>query len=331
KLETDNGLAGWGEFAPLGSWYSAAFTVGARAGLQELLPQLLGEDPCDVVAINARMDDLLNGHPYIKTPIDMACWDIYGKSEGLPLAELSGGRFGDSVLLYRSVSQAEPSVMVEQAKQYVAEGYTRLQVKVGDDPETDSQRMNAVRSAVGDDIQLLADANGAWGVEAAARFVELMGDADYRLEQPCMSMRENAAVYRQTQRTMILDESIETHDDLLDACDAGVVNGITIKLSRVGGISKARDIRDTAVSKGLQVCIEDTGGSDIDTAATTHLMLSTPEASRSHTVDFMNWVTVSNANGMPPTRNGRVAAPRGAGLGLEVLESAFDAALMVFE
>ncbi|MGF1610994.1 MAG: enolase C-terminal domain-like protein, partial [Kiloniellales bacterium] len=118
----------------------------------------------------------------------------------------------------------------------------------------------------------------------------------------------------------ILDESIASLGDLLAAERAGIVNGVTIKLARVGGMTKARLIRDVAVAFGLRVTIEDTGGSDLDTAATTHLMLSTPPAQRFHTVDFMNWVTVSNAAGMPPTEDGEISAPTKPGLGLEVRE-----------
>ncbi|MEM7376301.1 MAG: mandelate racemase/muconate lactonizing enzyme family protein [Pseudomonadota bacterium] len=324
KLETDTGLVGWGEVAPLGLFYSDAFAGGARAGLAELLPRLIGEDPRQLARLNVRMDDLLAGHPYVKTPVDMACWDLLGKVSGLPIAELAGGRFGDTVPLYRSVSQAEPDAMAAQARAFVQAGYRRIQVKVGDDPLDDAERLQAVRAAVGADVLLLADANGAWTADAALRFVQKLGSLDYYLEQPCRSLADNTAVRRHTRQPMILDESITSLDDLLAAHQLGVPNGVTLKLSRVGGLSAARLIRDVAVRLGLRVCIEDTGGSDVDTAATAHLMLSTPEANRFHTVDFMNWVTVSNATGMPPAHDGHLAAPSGPGLGLHVLEDALE-------
>ena len=88
-----------------------------------------------------------------------------------------------------------------------------------------------------------------------------------------------------------------------------------------------RRLRDFAVDMDLGVTIEDTGGADIDTAATAHLMLSTSEQSRLHTVDFMNWVTVSNGAGMPPTGDGVMGAPVEAGLGLAVDPGAFGAPL----
>ena len=77
-------------------------------------------------------------------------------------------------------------------------------------------------------------------------------------------------------------------------------------------------MRDVAVELGLPVTVEDTGGSDIDTAAMAHLSLSTPEELRIHTVDFNAWVTVGNASGMPPAEGGRLRAPDGTGLGVEL-------------
>lgn len=317
-LETDTGLTGWGEMAPLGSFYAEAFAAGVRAGVAELLPKLIGADPRQLDRINTLMDDVMMGQGWLKSPIDMACWDLAGQAAGLPLAEFSGGRFGRGVPLYRSVSQDAPDKMAARAKKYVREGYTRIQVKVGEDPLEDVERMRAVRAAVPAHVLLVADANGAWRVDAALRFLTAMGERDFYLEQPCMTLGETVRVRAACRRPLILDESIGSLEHLLEAHTRNLVEGITIKLARVGGLTKARRIRDVAVALGLRVTIEDTGGSDIDTAATTHLMLSTPEAARFHTVDFMNWVTVRNADGMPAIADGHIAAPSQPGLGLQV-------------
>ncbi len=325
RLETDSGAVGWGEMAPLGAFYSEAFAAGARAGVGELLPKLMGTDPRQLLVVNDFMDRAMFGQPYVKAPIDMACWDLAGQAAGLPLAEFSGGRFGSAAWLYRSISQDTPERMVQTAQKYLRDGYRRLQVKVGDDPLEDVARMKAVRAAVPADVLLVADANGAWRVDAALRFALAMGDADYFLEQPCMSLADNARVRATVRQAMILDESITTMDDLLAAHQAQILNGVTIKLSRVGGMTKARLLRDVAVALGLRVTIEDTGGSDLDTAATTHLMMATPEDSRFHTVDFMNWVTVSNGDGMPAVAGGQIRAPEAPGLGIKVHEAALGA------
>src|SRR4030095_13418040 len=108
RVDSDDGLAGWGEMAPLGGFYDPAFPGVARAAFGELAASLIGDDPTQVVAVDRRMDHHLKGHPYAKSAIDMACWDLLGKRAGRPLAELLGGRFGSQVDLYRSVSQGAP-------------------------------------------------------------------------------------------------------------------------------------------------------------------------------------------------------------------------------
>ncbi len=316
-VETDAGITGWGEMAPLGGFYAPSFAAGARAGVAELAPLLIGRDPTQISRLGDAMDSALKGHPYLKSAIDMACWDILGKRAGMPLAELLGGRFGADVALYRAVPRATTDAMVRMARGYADAGYRRIQVKVGGDPDADIEHLYAVADALGHDIVLFADANGGWQTHQARRFLDATRALDYYLEQPCARYAECLALRPHCARPMILDESIDGLAALIQAQADGMVDGVTIKIARVGGVTRARQLRDVAVALGIAVTVEDTGGSDIDTAAIAHLSLSTPEALRLHTVDFNNWVTVSNASGMPPCEDGRMAAPTGPGLGVE--------------
>lgn len=322
-IETDSGITGWGEMAPLGAFYDPAFAAGARAAFAELAPALIGADPRQLTALERHMDFLLKGHPYAKSAIDMACWDILGKTAGLPLAELLGGRFGDAVDLYRSVPQDKPTRMAARAKAYVAEGYRRIQVKVGLDPDEDIERIEAVREALGPGITLFADANCGWSTHQARRFLRATRGLDYYMEQPCATYAECRALRPDCDRPLVLDESIDSLAALIQAHADRVVDAITIKIARVGGVGQARLIRDVAVELGIAVTVEDTGGAEIDTAAMIHLSLSTPEALRLHTVDFHNWVTKSNARGIPPSANGKITMGSAPGLGIEALVETF--------
>ena len=95
RVETDSGLIGHGEVCPLGPAYLPAYAAGARAGLAELGPHLIGQDPTRVGVMNRLMDQRLKGHPYAKSAIDIACWDLLGLSAGLPVSVLLGGCHGD--------------------------------------------------------------------------------------------------------------------------------------------------------------------------------------------------------------------------------------------
>ena len=145
-VETDCGLIGYGEVCPLGPFYLPAYAEGVRAGLRELGPHLLGFDPRELMKLNHRMDAALKGHPYVKSGIDIACWDILGKATGLSVCVLMGGRFGESVRLYRAISQQAPEEMAKNVQGYREQGYTRFQLKVGGDSDTDIERIRAVRA-----------------------------------------------------------------------------------------------------------------------------------------------------------------------------------------
>ena len=89
-VETDIGLVGYAECCPLGSAYLPAYARGVRASLEEIGPKVIGLDPTDLGVLNHHMDSVLRGHPYVKAPIDIACWDILGKASGLPVYKLLG-------------------------------------------------------------------------------------------------------------------------------------------------------------------------------------------------------------------------------------------------
>ena len=138
RIETDEGITGHGEVCPLGPVYLPAYAEGARAGIQVLAPALIGEDPTQLAKLNRHMDTTLKGHPYVKSALDMACWDILGQATGQPVCNLLGGRYGDEFLLYRAISQEAPEAMAGKVAGYRAEGYRKFQLKVGGDPETDT-------------------------------------------------------------------------------------------------------------------------------------------------------------------------------------------------
>src|SRR5262245_41274793 len=168
RVETDAGLVGHGEVCPLGPAYLPAYAEGVRAGIAALAPHLIGEDPRALGRLNRRMDAVFKGHPYVKSGIDMACWDILGQAAGLPVSELLGGRYGEDFVLYRAISQESPDAMAQKVAGYKAEGYRRFQLKVGGDPEVDVARIRAVRGVLSPEDVLIADANTGWLPHQAA-------------------------------------------------------------------------------------------------------------------------------------------------------------------
>jgi L-alanine-DL-glutamate epimerase-like enolase superfamily enzyme len=316
-VETDTGLVGFGEVCPLGPFYLPAYAEGVRAGLRELAPHLIGLDPRELAKLNHRMDAALKGHPYVKSGIDIACWDILGKSTGLPVCVLLGGRFGEKVRLYRAISQELPEQMAQKVKGYRAEGYTRFQLKVGGDPDTDIERIRAVRAMLQPTDRLVADANTGWTQHEAMRVVRAVSDVDVYIEQPCLTYEECLAVRRHTDHPFVLDENIDSLDMLLRAKADLAMDLVNLKISKLGGLTRTKQLCDLCVSTGIAMTLEDSWGGDITTAAIAHLAHSTPEECRFTATDFNSYVTVSTAEGAPRREQGFMAASQSPGLGIE--------------
>jgi L-alanine-DL-glutamate epimerase-like enolase superfamily enzyme len=316
RVETDTGLVGHGEVCPLGPFYLPAYAEGVRAGLRELGPHLLREDPRQLGKLNRLMDAALKGHPYVKSGIDIACWDILGQAAGMPVCELLGGRYGESVRLYRAISQESPEEMASRVAGYRAEGYRSFQLKVGGDPDVDILRIKAVAAELQPGDRLVADANTGWTQHEAMRVVRGVRDVDVYIEQPCLTYEECLSVRRHTDHPFVLDENIDDLSILLRAKADLAMDVVNLKISKLGGLTKIKQARDLCVSMGIGMTLEDSWGGDIATAAIAHLAHSTPEEFRFTSTDFNSYVTVSTADGAPQRENGRMAASTEPGLGI---------------
>jgi L-alanine-DL-glutamate epimerase-like enolase superfamily enzyme len=316
-VHTDAGVTGYGEVCPLGPAYLPAYAEGARAGTAKLAPQLIGLDPTALGVLNGRMDAALRGHPYVKSALDMACWDILGKVAGLPAVTLLGGRYGETFPLYRAISQESPQAMAEKVALYRAQGYTKFQLKVGGDPDTDIERIHQCAAKLQRGDVLIADANTGWTQHQALRVADAVRAVDVYIEQPCATYAECLVVRRHTNRPFVLDEVVDSLAMVVEGVRDQAMDVINLKISKVGGLTRARQIRDLCVSLGIALTIEDTWGGDIVTAAIAHLAQSTPPEYLFTATDFNSYVTVSNATGAPRRQNGRMAAPTLPGLGVE--------------
>jgi len=315
-VETDEDVTGYAECCPLGSAYLPSYAKGVRAGLAEIGPSLIGHDPTDLGPLNRHMDAVLRGHPYVKAPIDIACWDILGKVAGLPVYKLLGGAEQDSIALYRAISQEDSALMADKIAGYRAEGYTKFQLKVGGNANDDIARIEACRAILKPGDILVADANTGWTMADATRVVNAVADLDVYIEQPCMSYEESLSIRRRTTLPFVLDENIGSVGDLVRGIADDAFDVINLKISKVGGLTKAKLMRDLCVAHGIPMTIEDTWGGDIVTATIAHLARSTPERFCFTATDFNSYVTVSIAAGAPQRVDGRMTASDAPGLGI---------------
>jgi L-alanine-DL-glutamate epimerase-like enolase superfamily enzyme len=319
RVTADSGHQGWGEVCPLGSAYLPQHAAGARAALELLAPALIGLDPTNLAAVYDRMDSVLMGHSYAKSPIDVACWDLTGKTWGASVAEMLGGVRQERFPLYFAVPLGSPEEMVSYVLGRREEGIHRFQLKIGGDPTLDGIRAKQIIDATGPDDLIVGDANCGWRVNdaiIAARAMEHL--PRFYFEQPCPTMEECIEVRKHTTLPMVYDEVVNDPATLIRAVREGGAGAFNLKVSKVGGLTKARLMRDLGQELGLQVTIEDTWGGDIVSAASAHLAASTRQRALL-SVSFMNdWTNEHVAGYQPRSAGGFGSAPSSPGLGIEI-------------
>ncbi len=327
RITTDDGLQGWGESTPFGSTYIAAHSRGTRAGIEELAPALLGRDPRQVDRNAELMDSVLLGHNHAKTPFDVACWDIFGKSVGLPVCELLGGSTGNPLPTISSIFAGEPEEMRARVAEHRARGYMGHSIKIGaadreGGPTLDAERIAACLADRRTGEYFLVDANAGLTPETALRIFSLLPRGlDFVLESPCATWRETLSVRRRSPYPIILDELVQNDDDLIHAIETDAADGFGLKISPAGGLTAGRRQRDIARTAGLTVSVQDTTGSDIAFAAITHLGATVPTHLLRCILKSSDMVTLTTARFEPIEVPGGILPPQQPGLGIEVDES----------
>lgn len=316
-VETASGKTGWGEVCPI-PHYLPAYARGVAPALQEMAPVLLGADPIGPEALMARAEAYLPDHRYAKSALDMALWDLTGQVAGLPLYRLLGGKRADRLPLYHSITCVAPDEMVRIAQNAQQQGVTQFQVKLGasGDWQMDVERLTKVREAVGAGPLVYGDWNCGSTPLEATRVARSVQHLDIMLEQPCKTIAECAQVKAATGLPMKLDEAAHDTETLLEGAKRGCMDAVALKLSKFGGLSATRRARDLCLHLGAKMCIEDTWGSDITTAALLHLGATTDPARVMNVCDLSSYVAPRLAPNGPARADGFISPPEGAGLGV---------------
>lgn len=298
KIHTDDGLVGLGEASCTPRW-SGEDQVSAAHFIQAYFaPQLIGESVDDVARLYATFSASVAGNYFTKAAVEMALWDVVGKAQGEPVwkllarsmeqgagsttsgSSLPAPRAPLSVPTKWSVSGVEPAKAAEIAKWAVGQGFSRMKVKVGIDPDSDLARVRAVREAVGAGVKLGVDANGGWTTPRIAieTIRRLCDECDiYFAEQPVPAGDHGAMaeVRRNVQVPIIADESVYTLADAKMLARAEAADVFSIYIGKAGGIEPAREIADFADSAGIKCTIGSNLELGVGSAAMIHLALAT--------------------------------------------------------
>ena len=315
-VETDAGLTGCGEFTPCGENYMVAHSEGVEAAMRLMAPKLLGEDPRQVAKIEHIMDHTIQGHGYAKAPMDAACWDILGQASNQPVWMLLGGKLTDGAPMYRVAPQKSIEESVIELNAHREAGYRQFQIKVGADWSGDIDRIRHLVPLLKDGEKAMADANQGWRVDNAIRVARATNDLDFILEQPCKTYEECQQVRRIADQPMKLDECVTGIAAAQRIVADRGAEICCLKISNLGGISKARRVRDYLVDNRIAVVAEDTWGGEIVSSTLAHFAASTPEEYLQNSTDLMNYNTRSTGIGGAWAEGGKLYAPDAPGLGV---------------
>lgn len=331
QISADDGQAGWGESCPFGVGYLPGHAGRIRAGVALLAPYLIDLDPRRVERVYEVMDNLLPGNPDAKSAIDLACWDLFGKAAGLPVCELLGGRAEADLPLISSVSTGTPEEMAAKVEAFRARGYVAHSVKVGGArPEEDLARIGAIMAARQPGESYIVDVNRGWTLDTALSVARGLRDWDLVVEQPCNTYRECLSFKRRTDLPLSLDEILDSPEMLLQAIADDAIDVANIKLGKVGGLTKARRMRDICAAAGIAVSVQETCGSDIAFAAICHLAQSTTDNVRRHIWDCRELGATKTAEGAPAVEAGHARAAETPGLGIGPLAEALGDPVAVY-
>jgi L-alanine-DL-glutamate epimerase-like enolase superfamily enzyme len=323
RVHTDEGITGLGEVSCTPVW-SGEDSVTAIHVIRDFLePAIAGEDPRDVERLTAKMRRAIAGHPFTKSGIEIALWDILGKSCDLPVFRLLGGAVRETIPIKMSVSGAAPERAAEIATWAMAKGLKAFKVKVGIEPESDIERVKAVRAAIGPGIRLGVDANGGWSVRTAIRTIRrMLENCDiYFVEQPVapFDLQWLTDVRRGVSVAVMADESCYTPQDAMAIARAGAADVLSIYVGKGGGIGPARKIAAVAEAAGLTCTVGSNLELGVASAAMAHLAAATTGISAEEfPCDILGPLAYEHDLLAEPIkfRDGAVRVPSGPGLGV---------------
>ncbi|MEU3923366.1 dipeptide epimerase [Streptomyces sp. NPDC029004] len=281
EVRTADGESGFGEASPMTA-YTGETLAGLEAALTEhAAPALIGRDPRDLAGAHTAMDAAIRGQHLAKAALDIALHDLAARAAGWPVHLLLGGCVRPRVPTTWVVGLGTVEEMVEEATAYAAKGFTHIKVKGGEDPDLDVALVRSVRESVPDSVELSLDANEGYDPGTAARTVARLADAGLDLvEQPLprWDLTGMAALRGGGGVRVMADESMQSPHDALEIVRRGAADVLNIKILKVGGLHRARQIAAVAESAGLAVKIGTMPELGVASLAAAHLAAALPHA-----------------------------------------------------
>ena len=327
-VHTDSGIDGVGEVNGSPEW-SGETCLGAKNLIDgHLVPCLIGEDPRRIRHCMDRLGRIF-ANPFARAGLEMALFDILGKSLNTPVSQLLGGAVRNEKLPLRfPVMPVGPQQSAVVAGCMAKQGFGTIKLKVGHDPlEYDLERLRLVRDAVGADVRITVDANGGWSVNEAIRAAPLLEEYDVLfVEQPVhrLDLEGLAYVRSRIRLPVMADEAVFTVQDALRCLQLGAADIISVYPGKNGGLLNTVTIASLAEAAGVHCAIGSNLEWDIGSAAMAHACAAIPNICvERYAADIIGPVfhTESAIETSLIAEPGHVRVPGGSGLGVSLVRS----------
>jgi len=326
-VHTDAGIVGLGE-ATVGPRWNGENGTGCQSVIDEFLaPLLIGADPLERTRIRLRLDEEIKLHPFAKSAIEMALWDIAGKFFKVPVYQLLGGAYRKNIPMKMVVGGFPPAQAAKLAQKFANEGTVHIKVKVGIEPAEDIERLRLIRETVGPNIWLSVDGNGGWTLATAKMMLAYLEEFDIRIiEQPIPPGDPGALadLRSRTEIPIMADESAFNLTEAWTVAAARAADVISVYPGKNGGIVPAMEIAHLAKSAGLLCHMGSNLELGIASAAMLHLAAACPTIDcESYPADILGplyhqWDIIKEPLKLGPNI---AVVPEGPGLGVELDET----------
>lgn len=322
RVETDSGLVGWGE-ASSSPAMTGETVESMVAAIRFLAPYLIGRDPSAFVENLDEMDWLMYGNASAKTVLEIAFYDLAGKAQQMPVAELLGGVRRTRMPVVNMLATGDLETDVADARAKAEEGFAAMKIKVGGKPVADDiERTTAIGKALAGAVQLSADANQGWQRDDAVTFARGASPVLDFLEQPVMGrdVEGMALVAAESACQISADEGLHSFEDVRRHHATGAAHGGSVKMIKLGGVTRAFQGTELFTELGMNVNLAGkTAETSVSSAAVLHIAAAAPSLAWgvSPTTPYLAVDIVRNPIAV---REGHIEAPAGAGLGVEVDE-----------
>ncbi|MCZ6775151.1 MAG: mandelate racemase/muconate lactonizing enzyme family protein [Ignavibacteria bacterium] len=340
RISTDGGIVGYGEAATIRSYFNQTMATMMH-WLEAYSPELIGENPVDVLKINRILDTISGerapGCQPSRAAVEMAIYDIIGKAHNCPVYEVLGGAFRTEFEMLTNLYEDNPEEKAKAAQEFVKQGFRGLKVKIGDNVlmrgfsvenfSKGKEKLVAALEAVPDDIYIDADANQCWS--NAKMVVQIFEDVlhekfypNLSVEQPLHHLDISGHSYLRNalKIPIILDESVVSPEAMFQIAKGDAADRIVLKINRVGGFTKARKIIDICEAASIGISLDTMPFTKLGDTAMCHLGATIRDP---YPVDAEGhlWFETTPFSGGIELRNGRVYLPKTPGLGVELDEA----------